>query len=238
MASTTKPFVTSLEKNELVCRWCDKEFRSERTLSAHMCVKKRRWADRDMTHTRLAFRVFQLFYELNTAASKPKAPEDFVRSQYYEGFVKFGRSCVRNQYLDPEAFAEWLIRNSKKLADWCKDTVYEEYLLEYVKKEPGARALERTILYLAEWSTESGSAWQDYFRVVSTPRAVHDIRAARISPWLIYLSDSGDSLLTRFSDEQVHMVSGLIDAKFWMRVFAHNAEQVDLVRSTCEQAGI
>lgn len=237
MALMTKQSATSLE-NKLECRWCGKEFRSERTLSAHMCVRKRRWADRDMTHTRLAFRVFQKFYEMNTAASKPKTPEDFVQSQYYEGFVKFGRACVRNQYLDPEAFAEWLIRNGKKLSDWCKDSVYDEYLLEYVKKEPGARALERTILYLSEWSTETGSDWQDYFRVVSTPRAVHDIRSGRISPWLLYLSDSGDNLLTRLSDEQVAMIGGLIDAKFWFRVFGNNEEQVDLVRNACTAAGI
>ena len=70
-----------------------------------MCVKKRRWADKDLTHTRLGYRVFQMFYELNTAASKPKSQEDFIRSQYYEGFTKFGRSCIRNEYLHPEKFA-------------------------------------------------------------------------------------------------------------------------------------
>ena len=35
-----------------------------------------------------------MFYELNTTVSKPKTQEDFIKSQYYEGFVKFGRSCV------------------------------------------------------------------------------------------------------------------------------------------------
>ena len=41
---------------------------SERTLAAHMCIKKRRWADKDLTHTRLGYRVFQMFYEMNTTA--------------------------------------------------------------------------------------------------------------------------------------------------------------------------
>jgi len=156
-----------------------------------MCPKKRRWADREMTHVRLGYRVFQLFYELNTTAAKTKSMEDFIRSQYYEGFVKFGRSCVRNEYLAPERFAEWLI---------CD--------------------------------------WQEYFKVVSTPRAVHDIRSAKISPWLLYLSDTGDQLLTRFSSEQVKMIDDIINAKFWMKVFANNAEEVDAVRTACEAAGI
>lgn len=203
-----------------------------------MCPKKRRWADREMTHVRLGYRVFQMFYELNTVASKSKSMEDFIRSQYYEGFVKFGRSCVRNEYLEPEKFAEWLIKNGKKLADWSKDSLYNEFLLEYVKKETGLRALERSILYLAEWGKDNSADWQEYFKIVSTPRAVHDIRSAKISPWLLYLSDTGDQLLTRFSSEQVKMIDDIINAKFWMKVFANNAEEVDAVRTACEAAGI
>lgn len=226
---------TSLENK---CKWCEKTFMSERTLSAHMCVKKRRWADKDLTHTRLAFRVFQMFYELNTTANKSKTQEDFIKSQYYEGFIKFGRSCVTNEYLNPENFAEWLIKNGKKLADWHKDSLYDEYLLGYVKKEPGMKALERTIIYLAQWSAENKIDWQDYFKKVSTPRAVHDIRSAKISPWLIYLSETGDTLLTRFSDEQVKMIAHIIDATFWMKVFANNKEEVSEVKKACGIAGL
>jgi len=116
---------------------------SERTLAAHMCIKKRRWADKDLTHTRLGYRVFQMFYEMNTTAKNPKTQEEFIQSQYYEGFVKFGRSCLTNEYLQPEKFAEWLIKTGKKLKDWSKDSLYDEFLLTYVKKEPGMKALER-----------------------------------------------------------------------------------------------
>jgi hypothetical protein len=228
---------TSLQ-NDSTCKWCEKVFRNERTLAAHLCPKKRRWADREMTHVRLGYRVFQMFYELNTVAAKPKSMEDFIRSQYYEGFVKFGRSCVRNEYLEPEKFAEWLIKTGKKLSDWCKDSVYNTYLLEYVKKETGMRALERSILYLAEWAKINDSRWQDYFITVPTPRAVYDIRAAKISPWLIYLSDTGGQLLTRFNDEQIKMIEDIIDAKFWMKVFGKNVEEVEAVKSACEAAEI
>lgn len=236
MDTMTNQLKTSLDNN--TCRWCDKTFLSERTLSAHMCVKKRRYADKEMTHVRLGFRVFQMFYELNTATSKTKTIEDFIKSQYYEGFTKFGRSCLVNEYLNPEKFAEWLIKNGKKLADWSKDKLYDEYLLEYVKKEPGMKALERNILYLNKWSTESNNDWTEYFVKVSPARAVHDIRSAKISPWVIYLCETGDKLLTRFSDEQVKMIEDIIDATFWMKVFAKNKEEVAEVKQTCQIAGI
>ncbi len=226
----------SLENN--TCKWCGKTFMSERTLGAHMCVKKRRYADKDLTHIRLGYRVFQMFYELNTQVSKPKTIEDFIRSQYYEGFTKFGRSCVVNEYLQPELFAEWLIKEGKKLADWSKDKLYDEFLLNYVKKEPGLKALERTIIYFNKWSEETDNHWQDYFKTVTPARAVHDIRSAKLSPWVLYLSITGGELLTRFNDEQVKMIQHIIDTTFWMKHFGQNKEEVMEIKETCEVAGI
>ena len=237
MDTMTKQSKTS-SVSDPQCKWCGKSFKSERTLAVHMCPRKRRWADRDLTHIRLGYRVFQLFYELNTSATKSKSMEDFTRSQYYEGFTKFGRSCVLNEYLQPEKFAEWLIKEGKKLADWSKDSVYDEFLLQYVKKEPGLKALERNVIYLSEWGTENNCDWQDYFKLVSSARAVHDLRSAKISPWLLYLSETGDALLTRLNDEQVGMVNHVIDAKFWLSVFAKNPEEVERIQSTCKEAGI
>lgn len=224
--------------DDLTCKWCDKSFRTERTLAAHMCPRKRRWADRDMTHVRLAYRTFQMFYEMNTTSTKSKTMEDFIRSQYYEGFAKFGRSCIRNEYMDPEKFAEWLIRNGKKLQDWNKDQMYNDYLLEFVKKEPGMRALERTIKYFATWAEENDTDFNQYFRTVSTPRAVHDIRSAKVSPWVLHLSESGVELLARMSNEQVVMIKPLIDTEFWVKVFMKSKEETDEVEAMCTQAGL
>lgn len=220
------------------CKWCSKSFRQEKTLLVHMCPKKRRWADREMSHVRLGLRTFQMFYEITTFTKNTKTMEEFIRSQYYEGFTKFGRACQANEYLNPTKYAEWLITKSKKLSDWPKDKMYTEFLKEYVRKEPGIRALERNIIYLSEWEQESGVLWSDYFRQVSTPRAIYDIKAAKISPWLIYLSDSGIELLNRFSDEQITMINPFIDAKFWMSVFNGNKEDTRIVKETCAAAGI
>ena len=68
--------------------------------------------------------------------AKTKTYEDFATSKYYAGFVKFGRKMVSEELLEPENYAEYLIRESVALKDWTKDSVYDIYLKELIKKEP------------------------------------------------------------------------------------------------------
>jgi hypothetical protein len=220
------------------CKWCKKSFKSETTLAVHMCVKKRRWADKDMSHIRLAHRAFQIFYEINTSAKEPKSIEDFIRSQYYEAFVKYGRACTVNEWLDPVKYTEHLIKTGVKLKQWASDKEYDKYLKIYVRKEPGLRALERTVIYLAGWGEENNEPWQDYFEKVSPSRAVYDLRSAKVSPWILYLSESGDKLLERFNSEQVKMIQDVIDPPFWMKLFTANKEEANEIKQACKEAKI
>ena len=100
------------------------------------------------------------------------------------------------------------------------------------------RALERNVIYLAKWAEETENNWQDYFTKVSPSRAVYDIRSAKISPWLLYLSNTGDQLLNNLNSEQVKMIQHIIDAPFWLKLFTKNKEEVREVKKTCELAGI
>ena len=138
----------------LTCAYCGKAFMSERTLAAHMCVQKRRYTDKDLTHVRLAFRTFQKFYEINMHNAKTKTYEEFAGSKYYQGFVKFGRKMVKEDLLEPNNYAEWLIRESVKLADWTKDATYDIYLKELIKKEPAQRGIERSVKCMQAWGEE------------------------------------------------------------------------------------
>ena len=222
----------------LDCKWCGKSFMSERTLAAHMCVKKRRWADREMSHIRLAHRAFQMFYEINTTAKNPKTMEEFIKTQYYEAFVKYGRACQVNEWLEPERYTEHLIRTGVKLKQWSTDKQYDKYLKEYVRKEPGLKALERTVIYLAGWGKENETDWQNYFTEVSPSRAVHDLRSAKVSPWILYLSSTGDNLIKRFNSEQVKMIEDIIEPPFWLKLFSANKEEVNEIKQACKDAKI
>ena len=51
------------------------------------------------------------------------------------------------------------------------------------------------------------------------PRAVHDLRSAKVSPWILYLSSTGDNLLKRFNSEQVKMIEDFMSLILAKEVF-------------------
>ena len=222
----------------LTCTYCKKTFMSERTLSAHMCVNKRRHTDKDLTHVRLAFRTYQKFYEINMHNTKTKTYEEFADGKYYQGFVKFGRKMVKEDLLEPNNYAEWLIRESVKLADWTKDATYDIYLKELIRKEPAQRGIERSVKCMQAWGEEKGEDWSEYFRKVSPQLAVYHIRGGKISPWFLFLSESGQDLWGKFNSEHVELIKDIADPAFWRRIFLKNTEEVNLVQDIAEASGL
>jgi len=220
------------------CKYCGKSFASERTLAVHMCPKKQRFTEKDLTHVRLGLRAYQMFYELSTNATKIKTFEEFANSQYYTAFVKYGRKLAKEDLLHPEKYTEWCIKNSVKLKLWTSDSTYNRYLNQYVKKEPALKAIERTILTMTEWAKEHNTDLQNYFKDVTTPLAVFHIKAGKISPWLMFLTESGQGLWTKFNKEQIEMIKEIADPVFWRDLFRKNPEEVEAVQEISEKANI
>lgn len=221
-----------------VCKFCKKGFSSEKTLSAHMCKKKKRFHDKDIVSCRLGFRAYQTFYKMTTNAKKPKTIEDFINSKYYVSFVKFGRFLERDRPIMPEEYTKYVITNSVRLDDWTKDRVYKKYLLDYIKKEPAATALERTITFLEDWAKENNTTYNEFFRTANANEIAFFITVGKISPWVLYLSDTSDTVFEMFNEEHSKMVKDFIDPAVWQKIFSKKEEDVDFVRDILHRAGI
>ena len=156
---------------------------------------------------------------MNMQNAKTKTYEEFATSKYYAGFVKFGRKMVNEELLEPENYAEYLIRESVKLSDWTKDSVYDIYLKQLIKKEPAQRGIVRSIKCMESWAVEKDKQWHNYFREVSPQLAIHHIRGGKISPWLVFLSESGQNLWANFNEEQINLIKDIADPTFWRTIF-------------------
>lgn len=203
-----------------------------------MCKNKKRFLDKDTTGSRLGFRVFQRFYELTTISKKPKSIEDFISSSYYTSFVKFGRYLAANDPINTELFVDFVIKNGVKLNDWATDKVYEAFVNDYVKREPVEKALERSVLFITAWCEDKQLPFDSFFNEITTIEAARVIQQGKISPWMLFLAATANSLLAEFNEEQFAMISNVIDPKFWKAKLTKNPDDVAFAKEIIGAANL
>lgn len=226
------------KEHDLVCSHCGKGFVHEATFLKHACEQKRRYIDRDEKHVKLGFRAYARFYEVAYAGAKTQTYEMFSKSQFYKAFVQFGRHVLDINAVSPNAYIDFLIKGRVPIDNWRSQTVYDLYVRELSKKESPDAALERNFLLMQQWALETGEEWTDFFRRVPTPLAVMQIRAGRISPWVLYTAPSAEELLARFTAEQTQLVLPALDPEFWNLKLEQNAADVEMIRETLTEAGL
>jgi len=221
------------------CGHCGKGFMQEKTLSVHVCEQKRRYIARKDKHVILGFDTFQRFYKFNQPSVKQeKTYEEFSKSPYYNAFVKFGSFVSNVNPLYPERFIQWIVQSGVKLDHWCRDELYEQYVLELIKSETVETALERSISHMMAWGETNTAQWNHYFHYVSLSRACYDIKDGKISPWIILNSSSGKAMLQKLNDEQLASVQNIIDVPFWISKFKRLALDVELVKQVVKESNI
>lgn len=223
--------------NSFQCSFCHKEFARETTMAVHMCEPKRRWQERDERGVQLGLQAYLEFYRHQQGSAKLKTFEDFAASAYYRAFVKFGRYCVDTRSINPTRFMLWLLKNNKKIDRWASDQLYTEYLVEYVRLEAPADALERAMEYAMTWSEANSAPPQDCLRYGNVNAHCHAIVSGRLTAWIIYNCESGQSFLSELSSEQVAMIWPYIDSDLWQRKFTDYAADREWVAELLKQAG-
>ena len=228
-------------KTTFNCRYCAKPFRKETTLLAHLCEAKRRHTQRDETGVQWGLKAYLRFYEYTQGSARLKSYEDFAKSPYYNAFVKFGRHCVTIRCINFVAFTDWLLKNNKKLDYWCKDSLYTEWLPDYLKREATQDALERALREMTEYADahpELKNGFVDYFRYGNSNRICYHIATGRISPWIVYNCDSGIEFLEALREDQAAIVMPWIDPDFWQKRFQDYLADTEWVKDILSKAGL
>jgi hypothetical protein len=219
------------------CRYCKRSFAKETSIAVHMCEPKRRFQEQSERGVQLGLQAYLKFYEMSQGSAKLKTFEDFAASPYYRAFVKFGRYCVDVRAINPARFTEWVLKQNKKIDHWCKDSVYTEYLTDYLRVENVNDALARAMEFGIDWAEQHSHPAEDCLRFGNTNAMVYAVTAGRISPWIIYNSESGQKFLSELDATQIAMVWTYIDADFWMRKFKDYPADQEYAREILTKAG-
>lgn len=221
---------------EYVCVHCQSKFTKEKTLIVHMCEQKRRHLAHTEKHVVMGFYTFNKFYEIAQKYTEAKTYLEFSKSPYYNAFVKFGSFVSNINPLYPDKFIEWIVKSGVKIDYWCRDELYEKYIVNLIQTESVETALERSITHMNAWAEKNNSVWNHYFSYVSTNRAMFDIKDGKVSPWLILNSISGKKLLEQLDDIQLSSISNIIDPVFWSKKFKSSKKDIELVKQVIKEA--
>lgn len=227
-----------LKTSEYMCRHCGKGFVKEKTLAVHMCEGKRRYMQKDERRVQSGFYVYNRFYKLTQNSKNEKTYEDFCKSPYYNAFVKFGSFMSNVNPLYPDKYIDWIIKSGIALDKWCREELYDKYVVDLIKSENVESASERSISTMIDWGNKNTAQWNHYFLYANTNRIVYDVRDGKISPWVLLNADSGVETLKAMTDEQLQVISPMIDLEFWKSRFNKNKEDVNFVKGLIKEAGI
>ena len=226
---TQKPFI---------CQYCKHGYTKESTLAVHVCEQKRRHLAKNEKHVSIGYQAYIRFFQFSQNAKNIKTYEEFAKSPYYNAFIKFGSFVSNTNPLYPEKFIDWIVKSGVKLDHWCRDELYESYIKELIYTESADTAIERTLATMQAWADKNNAQWNHYFKYVSTNRAMFDIKDGKISPWILLNCTTGKSMLSKFRDDQLAIISNTIDPEHWVKKFKSSKFDMELIKQLVEAADL
>ena len=223
-----------------ICKYCDRGFVKESTLLAHMCESKRRWEQKDDFHVVLGLQAYLVFFkETQPSSGKKLTYANFVKSNYYNAFVKFGRFLIDYRVINTKRYIEYIIKSKFKLDRWCIEQYYLDWLTGYLKTEYWEDALSRSLGTIDDWAEEAGENIQNssYFFANNSNKICQDIINGRISCWIIFNADTGKEFLSKLNREQLEVVWEYIDPDYWRQFFIKYNKESKIVRETLKEVG-
>lgn len=233
----TKKTEETNKATKFSCEFCKREFVRESTVLKHICEYKHRWLEKDRQGNRIGYQAFMQFYKKNSAAKKERTYEEFIKSAYYIAFVKFGSYCAEINAINIPRFLDWLVKNQIKIDTWTSDSVYTNYLTEYLRNEDPMDAIERSINTSMKMAEEQHVQINDVLRYGNKNKLCYAITTGKISPWMLYHSVSGKQFLDSLDETQVKIIIDYINPELWAIKFKRDVDQVNQVKALLEKAG-
>lgn len=222
--------MTDIQAIENKCEHCNREFVRPSTFLKHMCEQKRRYLDRDRPSNRIGYMAWKQYYQLHHPNKKNLEYSDFMNSSYFSAFVRFGSYCSDVKAINSNAFALYLVKNRIPIDNWASDSSYTKYLVEYLKYENCMDAVKRSIENLLDIANDQNVNLSDVFRYVNSNKICHLITTGKISPWVVYQSNTGKDFLSKLDTSQTTMIFEYIDPERWNIKFKRESENVDEVK--------
>lgn len=223
-------------ETEFGCVFCERSFVRESTMLRHMCETKRRYNDREKVANRIGFSAWVQFFNKHTRKQK-KDYMDFAKSPYYSAFVKFGNYCYEANVLNPSRYVDWLLKEQISIDTWNRDSNYTKFVLDYLKSEDPLDAIARSIETTVSLAELDKVQTKDVLRYGNRNRICYEVTKGKISPWMLYQSESGLKFVEELDGTQQKMILEYINPEQWAIKFKRSSNIISEVKELLKKAG-
>ena len=91
---------------------------------------------------------------------------------------------------------------------------------------------------MSQWCESNNVDITNFFASISAVEATFKIRAGRISPWVLYLAESADALMSRLTPEQGKIIHTAIDPNKWQVIIMLKKSDVEFVQQVLKESGL
>jgi hypothetical protein len=134
-------------------------------------------------------------------------------------------------------YVDWLLSHAIKVDVWGTDSNYTKFLIEYLRKEDPYDAIARSVSACNELSEIEKIQVHDVLRYGNSNKICHAITTGKISPWVLYQSESGTKFLDSISQDHIKIIIDYINPEQWALKFKREPKIADDIKSTLKQAG-
>jgi len=228
---------TLVNKTIHTCEFCKHEFKSDIVFAKHACRDKTRWNSRDLAPNRIGFQCWISFFKKTSMSHKNNTMQDFIKSPYFTAFVKFGLYCSDSKVINIPAFVDWLLAHNIKVDHWNRDSHYTKFLIDYLRTEDAFDAIARSIETCSELAEEYETKTKDVLKNVSPYKISSHVATGKISPWLLYQSNSGVQLLSTLTEDNVKILIDYIDPEKWNAKFMRDKQTTKKIKDLLNEIG-
>jgi hypothetical protein len=218
------------------CVFCGRSFIRENTMLKHLCETKRRYNDREKIGNRIGFSAWVQFYSQHSRKAK-KDYMEFAKNAYYTAFVKFGNYCAEVHVLNPSRYVDWLLKNQISVDTWNRDSNYTKFILDYLKSEDPLDAIARSIETTVTLAELDKVQTKDVLRYGNRNRICYEVTKGKISPWMLYQSESGLKFVEELDVTQQKMILEYINPEQWAIKFKRSTNIISEVKELLKKAG-
>jgi hypothetical protein len=219
------------------CDFCGRKFLRETTIAKHLCESKRRWLDKDKHCNRIGYNAWVQFYDTQHINKKKKEYADFIKSAYYTAFVKFGLYCVNANVINVTRYVDWLLKNQIKIDSWNKDSNYTKFIIDHLKTEDPLDAIARSIETTLALAKKDGIPTKDVFKYGNKNSICFEITKGKISPWMLFHSNSGLSFIENLDVTQQKMILEYINPEQWAIKFKKQSNIINEIKELLNAGG-